>query len=361
MKTKTIKVVSFLVAFMLVISTALFSFGCKAETAKTDTASETTIAQTTTAAETTASVTTEEDFAVQYPITIEDDKGQQEGFENRKLVIKEEIKSVIAGENNFAICLKEFGKLDAVKGIAYWVPEAVPELADSPQIITSGGLDLEALIDISPELMVTISEPYWEPAIVKQVEDAGIMIYSIGIVKSLDHIKKYINDYGKMFDSMKIANMIISEMEEKQKKVEEAVKNKGLKDEEKPKVIYCMSIASEYGDWVPGANTFVDQLITDAGGINIPASQGIDGWAEYSVEKLLESDPDVIIVPVGKNPGHGFKSIEEFTKHEAVQNLKAVKNGKVFAVTAEYVNNLSFTTADALIEFAQAILGVKIE
>lgn len=372
MNKRISEVLTLLLVVIFVASFAFIAVSCKTEEPAETTESETSQAEeieevVEEGIEETAEETVEEEVAeeendkVEYPVTIEDDKGQAEGFENRQLVLDGPITSVIAGETNFAMCLKEFGMLDAVTGIAYWIPDAVPELADSPQVIASGGLELEGLLDIAPELMVTLSERWWDPAVVQQVEDAGIMIYSIGLVQSLAHIKEHITEYGQMFDSAKVAADLVTGMEEKQAKVKDAIDALGVSDDEKPTVVYCMSIASEYGDWVPGANTFVDNLITEAGGVNIPADQGIDGWGEYSTETLLESDPDVIIVPISNVPGHGFTSIEDFTTHEVTQELTAVKEGKVFAVTGEYVNRLSFTTADALIEFAAAISGVTID
>jgi len=266
------------------------------------------------------------------------------------------------GETNFALCLKEFGKLDKVKGVEYYIPDDVPELSDSPQVIASSGVDLEGLLDLSPELLVNLmSGTLWEPAVIEQIETAGIKIYSIGNVSGLEYIKDYITEYGLMFDSVEIASRLVSEMEEKQEKVKNAVEQTAKSDNEKPEVIYCTSIASEYGDWVPGSNTFIDQLITDAGGVNLPAKQGIENWGEYSVEKFLESDPDIIIIPVSENPFYIFKSVEDFTSHEMVQELTAVKEGRVFAITGEYINNMSFTAADALVEFTEAINGISID
>lgn len=364
MKIKTNKKILLLLP-VIILTLVFVMTGCQGKTTQTSIADISTTSVT--AAETTGveTTTTTDPYKVVYPVTIEDDKGQQEGFENRKLVFDAPVESVIAGENNFSMCLKEFGKLDKVKGIAYWVPDAVPELKDSEQIIAAGGLNLEALINIKPELMVTISESYWEPSIVEQVEAAGIKIYSIGVVNSLDHIKKYINDYGQMFDCAEKAESLVTGMEEKQVKVKAAVESKGKAEAEKPTVIYCMSLANESGDWVPGSDTFVDQIITEAGGINLPAQQGISGWGEYSVEKLLESDPDIILIPIsesGNDDGmSNFTKLEDFTKNKLVQNLKAVKENKVYAVIRENINNLSFTTADSLVEFAEAINDIKIE
>ncbi|HHT79463.1 MAG TPA: ABC transporter substrate-binding protein [Actinobacteria bacterium] len=366
MKNKKLNVLAILMIMVLVLAFVPMSMSCRqvapaeteaAETTSVETSNLETVAADTTAAEET---TAEKDpYAVNYPITIEDDRGQQEGSDNRQLVFDGPVTSVIAGENNFTLCLKEFGKLDAVKGIAYWVSDTVTELADSPAVITPGGFELERLIDLSPELLVCF-DPI-DPAIAEQLETAKIKIYGIGIVQSLDHIKKYIADYGMMFDSVEIATKLIAGMEEKQAKVKAAVDKLGKS--EKPKAIYIMSVGSEYGDYVPGANTFVDTLIVEAGGINLPAEQGIEGWAEYSTEKLLESDPDVIIIPLSTATGgmSNFASVEDFTKLEIVQELKAVKEGKVFGITADYVNNLSFTEGDALVEFAEAINGIEIE
>jgi ABC-type Fe3+-hydroxamate transport system substrate-binding protein len=380
MNRKVLNIMSIIVLAMFIPVFSLIAAGCKnaesqepveaAETSKDAAPEENEVPEETAednlteenVEEAEQEIEEEETFLVEYPVTIEDDWGQQEGCENRKLVFDGPAESVIVGETNFALCLKEFGKLDKVKGVEYYIPDDVPELSDSPQVIASSGVDLEGLLDLSPELLVNLmSGTLWEPAVIEQIETAGIKIYSIGNVSGLEYIKDYITEYGLMFDSVEIASRLVSEMEEKQEKVKNAVEQTAKSDNEKPEVIYCTSIASEYGDWVPGSNTFIDQLITDAGGVNLPAKQGIENWGEYSVEKFLESDPDIIIIPVSENPFYIFKSVEDFTSHEMVQELTAVKEGRVFAITGEYINNMSFTAADALVEFTEAINGISID
>jgi iron complex transport system substrate-binding protein len=372
MNSKTLNIMSVIILAVFMVAFSLIPSGCKnaespepaevAETSEDAAYNETEEPEETAEDIVKEEIAEEETFSVEYPVTIEDDWGQQEGSENRKLVFDGPVESVIAGETNIALCLKEFGKLDTVKGVGYWIPDDVPELSDSPQVLASGGVDLEGLLDLSPELLVTLmSGTLWEPAVIEQIETSGTKIFSIGNVSKLDYIKEYITEYGLMFDSVEIASRLVAEMEEKQAKVKNAVEQMAKSDNEKPEVIYCTSIASEYGDWVPGANTFIDQLITDAGGVNLPSIQGIENWGEYSVEKLLESDPDIILIPVSDNPFYVFKSVEDFTSHEMVQELTAVKEGKVFTVTGEYINNLSFTAADALVEFTEAINGISID
>ena len=85
-------------------------------------------------------------------------------------------------------------------------------------------------------------------------------------------------------------------------------------------VYYCMGFG-EYGDFTAGGDTFINDIIEAGGAVN--AAGDISGWS-YSVEQLLEKDPDIILVPAW-----GY---DLFVTSEPYTELTAVQEGRVISV-----------------------------
>ena len=62
--------------------------------------------------------------------------------------------------------------------------------------------------------------------------------------------------------------------------------------DENPTVYYVVGYG-EYGDYTAGGDTFVNGILTAAGGDNIASD--VEGWS-YSTETLLEKDPQYVIL-----------------------------------------------------------------
>jgi iron complex transport system substrate-binding protein len=80
-----------------------------------------------------------------------------------------------------------------------------------------------------------------------------------------------------------------------------------------------------------GKGTFIDDLITLAGGANIAAGAG-SGYLNFSNEVLFKDDPDVYIAPVGSQADPG-----QISKRPGYSQLKAVVNKRVFTIADDVV------------------------
>jgi len=94
----------------------------------------------------------------------------------------------------------------------------------------------------------------------------------------------------------------------------------------RPTVYYVVGFG-EGGDWSAGGDTFIGAMIETAGGDNIASE--ISGWS-FSLEKLVESDPDVIII------GEGQK--DSFIKTPVYSELTAVKNSRVYGINEDIIS-----------------------
>jgi iron complex transport system substrate-binding protein len=288
--------------------------------------------------------------AVLYPVTIEDDLGQQEGKENRRVVLEAPVERIVVAEKGCALALIKMGVADKAVGVSEWIKNDIPEFPDVPSI-GGGNVDVELVIGLAPDVVVNLVGHNDKSD--SQIIGAGIDVYTVGTVRDLDHIKEHISEYGLMFGTPQAAQEIIAEMNAKEAEAREIVQKQGA-GREKPTVFMFGPLGDKetLQTWAPAGETIVEDLIEKAGGSSLAAEQGLTGWAQYSVEKLLEADPDVIILPFGE---WEFSSVEEFTSMDLVQDLNAVKTGRVYGIDKTLVWDLSYKNATALVRFAEFI------
>jgi iron complex transport system substrate-binding protein len=95
-----------------------------------------------------------------------------------------------------------------------------------------------------------------------------------------------------------------------------------------------------------GSNTYIDTLIRMAGGQNIVEEEN---WLQYSLEKLIEQDPDIIL-----NADYAASSEDILAKPEFA-GITAVKDGKVFDLDPDIVTRPSPRVVQALEDIYNAI------
>ena len=291
---------------------------------------------------------------VRYPVVIEDDYGQKTGV-NRKITLKKPAATIVVGEIGCALALLRMGLKDKIIGASGWVLEEVPGLSGIPSIGGHNGIDIELLIALSPDIYIDFKGH--SDAAAAQLKNAGIQMYSVGTVRNLEHIIEHITEYGMMFNKMKEAYKITDEIDKTIMQVKKKVLKINTAHDNKPAVFMFgyMGDKNTLQNWSPAGNTIIEDLIIKAGGRCLTAEQGLIGWPQYSIESLLASDPDVIILPRGK---YEFQSVEEFTSLEIVKSLKAVKNKRVYLIDKPLVFHMSYKNARALSLFYDFINGM---
>ncbi|GAC1565675.1 MAG: cobalamin-binding protein [Ktedonobacteraceae bacterium] len=109
----------------------------------------------------------------------------------------------------------------------------------------------------------------------------------------------------------------------------------------------------EWLDPLMGAGNWTPELVAMAGGVNIFGESGQHApWISW--EELLAADPDVLVlVPCGFTLERTLQDVPLLQRHPSWQTLRAVKNGRVYAIDGNaYVNR----SGPRLVESAE-ILG----
>jgi len=200
-------------------------------------------------------------------------------------------------------------------------PPEVKDIRDVGSFYQS--LPLEPMLALEPDLVIAaqiISKDQ-----VAQMQKAGLTVFWVANPVSLEELFDKLLLLGRLTCHEAEAKDLVAQLQERVQAVREAVA--GLS--EKPTVFYELDATDPANPWTAGPGTFIDTLIREAGGQNVAAALDT-AWAQVSVEKLLEWNPDIILLgdanygatpdQVAQRPGWG--------------DLKAVQEGRVYPVDA---------------------------
>ncbi|MFC2022789.1 ABC transporter substrate-binding protein [Chloroflexota bacterium] len=202
---------------------------------------------------------------------------------------------------------------------------------------------VEIIVAMEPDLVFTTgdNEPFMAkfdslgiPCIALQPEDMGGVLWDIEVV-------------GRVTNTEKQAEELTDEMRERISSVISRVE--GV---ERPGVFYIVDSTDMSAPWTAGPGSFIDSMITMAGGRNIGGSAKVR-WAEFSIEEVVSSDPEIIIIPA--DGGVPYVSPEELVAHPVWGKMTAVLQGRVFIVDDDLVSLYGPRVVMGLEEMAKVI------
>ncbi|MEG0584463.1 MAG: ABC transporter substrate-binding protein, partial [Cetobacterium sp.] len=90
-----------------------------------------------------------------------------------------------------------------------------------------------------------------------------------------------------------------------------------------------------------GKGTTFDSISEIGGFINASSEMGINGRGVISKEKIIEMNPDIILVPTVSQKYKHNEFIDELLKDKSLSNIDAVKNNQVYSVENKYLTAVS--------------------
>jgi iron complex transport system substrate-binding protein len=99
-----------------------------------------------------------------------------------------------------------------------------------------------------------------------------------------------------------------------------------------------------------GAGTFVDEMITLAGGLNAAAERGYTGWPNLNRENILAMAPEVVVCQVAAGQEEQGRQY-----WQSFGDLPAVKSKRVFVVTDRRWTIPSMRSADLAAQLAEMV------
>ena len=272
----------------------------------------------------------DKDESTVYPFTITD------SFD-RKVTLEKEPQKVVSISPAVTEIVFALGQQDKLVGRTDYCN--YPE--ETAQIESIGNLmspNIEKIVDMEPD--VVIASAHFQREVLQKLEDAGLTVVILYGEESFEGAYEAIGKIGDLLNARAAASGIIDDMKTTVADVEKRVKGK-----EKPSVYYVVGFG-ELGDFTAGKDTFVGQMIEMAGGKN--AADDVKGW-NYSLEKLLEKNPDVLICSKADHQKEQLKTANGY------QDLDAVKNGKILEMDKNKLEIQGPRLANGLKEIAKYI------
>lgn len=152
-------------------------------------------------------------------------------------------------------------------------------------------VNIERVVALEPDLVLA---PNIVPdETVEKLREAGLTVYKFRFAASIEDVKAKTVLTGRLTGNCEAAAERVAWMEDRLDTVREAIE-----DEPRPRVIYPLG-----GGFVAGEGTFLHQLIQTAGGRNVAAEANITGYARISIEVIVTSDPEWVILNEGLPAG----------------------------------------------------------
>ena len=260
----------------------------------------------------------------------ENDIRELEGLEDYTFKISKRPERIVSMAPSATEILFAVGAGDSVIGVTDYCdyPPEVKEKKDNGEIRSIGGYStpsLEKIVDLEPDLIVAAhGNPsellYW---LVDTNVHSGIE-YPVYAQHpgNIEEIFAHMEIIGELAKCDETASSVVAELKEDLQEIEE--KTESLDEGQRPRVYYAMGSIL----YTPGEGTFQHEVIEMAGGENI-AAKYLSSWGVFSIEHLIEEDPQVILYS-----GHGSESIvpDQIKNDERLSTIDAVKNDRIYQI-----------------------------
>ena len=202
-----------------------------------------------------------------------------------------------------------------------------PEAAKlKPKVGNAFSPSLEKIVELEPDLVLTVKQEQLN----MELDALGIRFMVLD-PKDIDGIFKDIELVGEITGTKKRAEKLIKDMQDSVSQVLAQVK-----DVPKVRVFFIVDATDLTLPWTAGTGSFIDALITMAGGENI-AAKGQDAWVQFSLEQIVSSNPEVIIIQT-MTGGIPTVSKEVLEASPAWGEMTAVKQDKMRFIDGDLVS-----------------------
>lgn len=207
-----------------------------------------------------------------------------------------------------------------------------------------GDYNLEEIVNLEPDLV--LAAEINTPEQVSALEDLGLTVYFLSNPNSLDEMYENLlivaDLSGHRVEAEELIEALRGRVIQVVTKIESA--------ENIPTVFYELDATDPSAPWTAGSGTFIDTLITMAGGENI-ATDLEDQYPQISIEELLLRDPQVILLG---DAAYGVTP-ESLAERTGWSNIEAVQNSEIYTFDDNLVSRPGPRLVDGLEELAELL------
>lgn len=237
---------------------------------------------------------------------------------NNELKLQTEAKRIVSIAPSISEIIYALGAGDKLVGRTIYCkyPKEIEKVESIGDILNP---NIEKIISLKPDLVIASS--HFKKESQEMLKNLGIKTAVFNGEKSVEDIMGIIEKLALISGKKENGEIILKKM---QFDLDEISKKTS-----KQKSVYYMISYGSFGDYTAGGNTYINEIIELAGGINI--AKDMKGWS-YSIENLMKKDPDIIICPKGRGIKKGLEKDNLYSK------LSAVKNSKVYEIDSDLID-----------------------
>lgn len=193
---------------------------------------------------------------------------------------------------------------------------------DEEKAVVSGSdesfVSIELVLEQQPDLVLAPS--IISDDTVEKLRGSGLTVYHFENAKTMEDVVEKTRLIGQLVGECEAADARAAEMEQTLATVAEAVEG-----EERPKVLHMLG-----GGYTAGEGTFIDAVITTAGGSNVAAEANITSYGMISDEVVANQSPEYIVV--------SSTLTDVVPDKEAYNNTPAVQNDQIVRLDPDNLN-----------------------
>lgn len=190
-----------------------------------------------------------------------------------------------------------------------------------------GELPIEPILALEPDLIIVAE--IITPEQVQALEDLGLQVFWQANPSSFDELYANILEVAVLSGHEAEAEALIDDLKARVAAVEEAVDGASTT----PTVFYEVDATDPANPWTAGGGTFIDTIISMAGGENVAAQ--MDPYPQISAESLIALNPQVILLAdalygvtpeqVAERPGwDAIQAVQELAIYGIDPNMMSV-------------------------------------
>lgn len=268
-----------------------------------------------------------------YPLTVSDDLG-------RNVTILKEPERIISTAPSNTEILYALGLGNRIVGVTEYCNYPLEALGKE-KIGGFSTVSIEKVISLKPDLVLASDKTGDDN--IKKLGDFGI---SVVVLRpgDIEGALENIGLVGRITGTEEDASKLVADMRNRINVVEEK------RGENKPRVLYVV-----WHDPLmsAGRETFQDDLIKKAGGVNIA---NFTGYKIISLETVVKENPEIVIASMGHGDA-GNKTVEYINNEQRLRVTNAVRTERVYGIDTDLTGRAGPRIVDALEQFSEWIQG----